>query len=167
MPFIAELKIPEIPPELKDVREKVLAEARRGVSEAAILVRATLVEASPVGGTGLLRNSWTITGPAVEGDEVEARVSSTEDSAIIVEEGARPHFPPWRSPGLQQWVRRKLGIETDRIVRHTAFKIALAISERGLPATRVFGKAIDKAQGAIDAILERAQTRIGKLLGGG
>lgn len=164
MPISIRFAVPDLPPELQDVALKIRAESVRAASEGAVMLRGRMVEASPVGGTALLRNSWEVDPPLAEAKAVTAGTRTTAVQAIIVDEGARPHFPPPRA--LSQWVRRKLGIVEPQDLRRTSFRIGRAIKRRGLPARRVLSRAFEAARPEIDRIFDQMQARVAQALGG-
>ena len=105
------------------------------------LVFKAVRDASPVvsGGT---KESWEksviATIPAAGGfpAKVISSVISEEVSAVVLERGAKPHFPPKNA--LDQWIRKVLPAEssaTEEELRRTSFAIRKSISQRGLPSS--------------------------------
>jgi len=71
---------------------------------------------------------------------------------LFVEVGTRPHFPP---PGaLDGWVRRRLGITSDREVRQVAFLIGRKIARRGTRGQFFFERALAENEGRVVAVME-------------
>lgn len=138
-------------------------EITRGVAESLVITRNEMVKESPTG-IGILKNSWVTDGPNVLGKTVVGRVSSSEVQALVIDEGAKPHFPPiGREPALAPWIRRKLGITDPKKVRGIALKIGKKFSRRGIPAKRTFSTAFLKVtpiivlriKSSVDRIVER------------
>ena len=71
---------------------------------------------------------------------------------LFVEVGTRPHFPP--PAALEGWVRRRLGIASDREVREVAFLIGRKIARAGTPGRFFFERAFDDNESRVVAILE-------------
>ena len=71
---------------------------------------------------------------------------------IFVEVGTRPHWPP--PAAIEGWVRRRLGVTSDRQARELAFLIGRKIARVGTPGRFLFERALEENQDRIVAILE-------------
>ena len=71
---------------------------------------------------------------------------------IFVEVGTRPHFPP--PAAIEGWVRRRLGVTSDRQARELAFLIGRKIARAGTPGRFFFERALEENQDRVVAILE-------------
>jgi len=71
---------------------------------------------------------------------------------IFVEVGTRPHFPP--PAALEGWVRRRLGVTSDRQARALAFLIGRKISREGTPGRFLFTHALEANVEQVVEILE-------------
>lgn len=161
---------------VKKYRDLVLEESLRGVNEADLIVREQMIEASPFGGTGLLKQSWTTRPALVLGaNKVGGRVVAKGSvSANVVEGGAKPHFPPVGSGGsssaLGTWIRRKLGQTDPKQIRKTAFAISSTFRKHGIPTRnggrvspkRIFSIAFKKNTGRIVGVMKSMMSRIGQ-----
>ena len=81
---------------------------------------------------------------------------------IFVEVGTRPHFPP--PAAIEAWVRRRLGVTSDREAQQVAFLIGRKISRRGTPGRFLFERALQENEERVVAILEQ---EVGKVVAGG
>lgn len=109
------------------------------------LVFKAVKKASPVvsGGT---KESWMKSViamiPAAGGfpARVLSSVISENVSAVVIERGAKRHFPPKNA--LDQWIQTVLPAEssTERKLRRTSFAIRKSISQRGFPSNFVKSK---------------------------
>ena len=71
---------------------------------------------------------------------------------LFVEVGTRPHFPP---PGaLDGWVRRRLGITSDREVREVAFLIGRKVSRAGTRGQFFFERALAENESKVVEAME-------------
>lgn len=158
-----EYRVPRTPLTTGGAGAIVDEELRLGVEAGVQLGRNAIVPLVPVN-TGTLRQGVQI---SVTGSGVErvGRIFNPVAYAPPVEHGSRPHWPP--SGPLELWVRRKLGIADAREVRSAAFLIARAISRRGTPARRMFGRGFAQARGPIMARLRLALRRaVARIQGG-
>jgi len=143
-----------------------IQEYSRAVAEGIVLIRGDFVEKSPVGGTGILRNSWITNGPNVSGNTIKGEVVSSVIQAQVVDGGAKRHLPPHtEGSGLHQWVRRKLNITNRTRVNSVAFLISRKIKRDGIKAKRTFKISFGSIKPQIDATMERAKDRVVARLG--
>lgn len=133
MPLRISMTLEALPPQLlagapaKIIRE----EMTRTMAQQLIVLKNGMVQVSPQGATGQLKQAWQINVPEVQATgAVVGSVTNVSVQAIVIDEGARPHRPPPNR--LVPWVRRKLGI-TGKRGRRVAGAISVAISRRGLP----------------------------------
>lgn len=146
----------------------VREEAIRAVNEGTVILKNGLVVASPFGGTNTLRAGWQIKPAVARTPLVEGTVANATVQAIVIEEGARPHFPPvgpTGEPALGVWIRRVLGISEPKKVRKAAFLIGRAIAKRGLPRPggrplRFFSRIVRALEPRVRAIMEAMARRI-------
>jgi hypothetical protein len=186
------IETPSIPESLKNPGEIIRQEIMRASAEATITLRNAMVESSPRD-TGTLANSWDLKNPVAYGNVFEASTGSTQPQALVIEGGAKPHFP---SPqiALQGWVERKItnpvlaeAQKTETTVKgkvklykeaknkaeRLTFLIARAISHRGLPSTQnaehtgTFSRALARTKSTIDQIFHNATDRISARFMGG
>ena len=152
----------------------VRQEAMRAVNESLILEKNALVIASPSGGTNALRTGWQISPAVARSELVQGAVTNATVQAAVIEEGARPHFPPvgpTGEPALGVWIRRKLGILDPKKVKQVAFKIGRAIANRGLPRLggrpkRFFSRIFLRLEPRVRSIMDAMARRISRLLAG-
>ncbi len=102
----------------------------------------------PRGATGLLKQSYSGTEVRGRGLDVRGVFGSTSPYAPVVEDGARPHFPPPNN--LVLWVRRKMGVSIDE-APGIAFAVSRNISRRGLRGQKQVQTWLDQNQ---DQLLE-------------
>lgn len=81
--------------------------------------------------TGEMRDSWEVRGPERVGMSYYATVFNDTIQARVIDQGAKPHFPPTEK--LKGWILdvKREGHESDRELGRIAFRIARAISQRG------------------------------------
>jgi hypothetical protein len=127
----------------------VAEELTRAMWTAELLLLRGVQEATPVGATGLLRQSISAREPQRLGNQVIGEVGTSIAHAAPVEIGTRPHFPPIAP--LQDWVERKLGV-TDE---HEA---------RGTKGAAMFSTVFTREQGRMASIFEAAERRIAERL---
>lgn len=161
MPFRIEATGQRVPPLDKRPDQEFQELARREVAVASIEVRNTMRRVTPTGGTGLTRQGWQIQAPKRRGQTMAGRVFNSTVSAIVLDQGAKPHFPPAGSllkvgrglrgrkqgrttrtletePALGQWIRRVLGIVDDEEVHRVAFLIGRRFRAQGIEPRRIF-----------------------------
>jgi hypothetical protein len=140
------------------VREELLT----AMTEADLLVEREVKERTPHA-HGLLRDS--IRGvETVVGLGVEGFVGTSLSYVQPVELGTRPHFPPVEA--LIDWVKVKLGIQSDREARGVAFLIARKIAAKGTKGAEMFAHTLQAVEAQVRAIFSRAQDRIAARLAG-
>jgi len=143
-----------------------IEEYSKAVAEGIVLIRGDFVQESPVGGTGILRNSWITEGPNFSGNTIKGEVVSSVIQAQVVDGGAKRHLPPHtEDSGLHQWVRRKLRITNRTRANNVAFLISRKIKRDGIKAKRTFVKSFESVKPQIDAMMERAKNRTVARLG--
>lgn len=142
-------------------------ELKRGVNEAVVIANNANIKASPVT-FGLLRQSWQKRQAQVNGNIIIGASTSSATQATIIDKGAAPHFPP--IDAIAAWAQRTLGTSKEK-ARDRAFKIARAISRRGLPSaqgpklglfTDTFKRIEPKMTERIGASIERASRLFSK-----
>lgn len=132
-------------------------ELRQGVTQGAVILHDAVVRNTPVGATGMLRNSITFE-VSGSGLDVTGRVFSTDVPVKVasVETGRAPgRMPPW-GPGssLSLWVARKAGGD-----QRAAFLIARAIGRRGTKGAHMFERAYSANRAKVVSLLEEAVRR--------
>lgn len=169
--------------------KRIFAQETKGViNEASTIIKPAMVAVSPFGGTNVLRRSWQIVPARQETlDVIAGGVRSTGPgsvAAIVIDEGADPHFPPvgeTGEPALGTWIRRALpqltnpfivtkegrrpaDVDDPKDVRKLAFAIGRAINRRGFPRpggqTGTFSKAFRKLTPTIVRIMNQLGPRI-------
>jgi hypothetical protein len=114
------------------------------------------VEHTPVGATGNLAN--TIFPHLEQGAGLLTEIITAGPPADVysapVEEGTRPHFPPYEA--LIPWVVRKFGVTDEQAARALAFVIARKISRRGTMGAHMFAQALNALEAEAVGILERS-----------
>lgn len=144
----------------------VREEATRAVNEGTVILKDGLVAASPFGGTNTLRTGWQIRPAVARPPLVEGTVANATVQAAVIEEGARPHFPPVApTPALGTWIRRVLGISEPKRIKQAAFLIGRAIAKRGLPRPggrplRFFSRVVRGLEPRVRARMEAMARRI-------
>lgn len=185
MVFDISLTMEDVPRSTEDgvARQAFKEEMSRGVKSGQDAMKAVLFKTTPLN-TGLTRQGWT-TKPLIFEDRAVIGPVSNEGSsglvAIILEGGAKPHFPPVPQepdgePALGTWLRRARDFEPYVIkkdgsrrpmnpfnindVRKAAFAISSTISKRGFPRSGVplggFQKSLEAIEPALRAALDRA-----------
>lgn len=137
-------------------------EVRGTLTSAVLDLEREVVERTPRGATGLLKQS--VFGE-VRGDGLALTgvVAASQAYAPVVELGRRKgSFPPLGP--IQLWVRRKLNVPEER-VRGVAFLIARKISKRGFPGRFMFRDALADRREAIERHWETTKQRIAEQLG--
>jgi len=141
-------------------------EYSQAIAESVAILRDGLIQQSPVGGKGLLRESWQTTGPNVDGDTISGDVTSPVTQALVIDQGAKPHTPPsGDSSGLRQWVNRKLRITDPTKASTAAFLISRKIKQRGLPKRLIFTNEFNDLEIQFDEAMKRAKNRLVESLG--
>lgn len=133
------------------------------MTEGTLLVEREVKENIPRGATGLTAasvSSDAFSTPA----GVLGVVSSSQPSALFVEEGTRPHMPP--VDALVPWVRAVLGVTPDQ-ERSVAFLVARKIARVGTDAKRPFARALASTESQVLALFERAAGRVATHLASG
>ncbi len=163
MTFAIKIEIPNAGAIINALRVEALTELEsiRGINESTLAIRERMIERSPFGGTGELRESWQ-SEPAknVEFRKVSGRTVSLGAGgikALSIDQGAKQHFPPIDPvPALDIWIRRKLGITNNRKVQRAAFKIGQKFKRRGKKGIKLFTKNFERMESQITAIMQRA-----------
>jgi len=134
----------------------------RAMRRAVLLLESEASKRTPVGvgdsPTGHLRVSIF---SEIRGSQMQIRgtVGSPSDYGLAVELGSRPHWPP---PGvLVRWAQLKFGISAKQAVR-VDFLLRRAISRRGTPAVKMFGRAFRVARPRIDTYMVAAMRRVAR-----
>lgn len=117
------------------------------MQQSTLVVTRSAKQNAPVD-TGVTRASIT---PSVEsrGNETVGVVGSNLMSALVMEVGARPHWPPLAA--LEVWARRH---------GTTAFLVARAIARRGIKPRRYLRKALDDNTARIIGIFKDSIQKI-------
>ena len=170
MVFQVQMNLVDLPKALKgDASQEIIREELvKATAENLIDLRNSFSKGSPTG-LGILRNSWIIEKPKAKGKFVIGNVSSSVVQALIVDQGARPHFPPVSGVGggesaLAPWIRRKLGVSDPDEIEQIAFKISRKFKKSGIKKRRIFSNIFKKKTPSIAARLEVAKERIIKRL---
>ena len=152
-------------------RETIAREFKRALNEASILIRRRMITASPFGGTGLLREAWqTIAAREIGTFLFEATVVTIGSwAALVIERGAKPHFPPVGPPGttpaLGTWIRRKLGLTDPAKIRRAAISIGRKFKSQPRKPQRTFSKTLVAATPIVRRAMVRAQQRLARIVG--
>lgn len=125
--------------------------------------------------SGLTKKSWKksviATIPAAGGfpAKVISSVTSEEVSAVVLERGAKRHFPPKNA--LDQWIRKALPAEssaTEKELRRTSFAIRKSIQDGssksgrrpGFKARKIFAEVVKKIKSQAQRIANRELVKI-------
>lgn len=135
------------------VRDELVA----AMDESLIGLQAEVQDLTPVGATGLLRESEIAQPVQSLADQVIGVVGTSLNYAEAVELGTKPHFPPVEA--LEDWVKQKLGV-ADKDVPRVAFLVARKISLTGTPAAGMFHRGLNNVRAAIAQRFEQATRRI-------
>ena len=86
---------------------------------------------TPVGVSGNLRQSFTVSQPIMRGQSLQGEVATQLLYGIVIERGRRPNQPISADgrDAIELWVRRKLGITENS--EGVAFVIARSIARKG------------------------------------
>jgi len=132
------------------------AMARDAMAVSLGLFEEAVVDATPVGATGILRGS-IMTDIRGSGVNLTGRVFSQDQPVKVasVETGRRPgRMPPWRAgSALHLWVVRKLGGD-----ERTAFLVARVIGRRGTTGARMFERGFTARREDVLRLWDRAVT---------
>lgn len=142
---------------LRRAPEITRTELGAGLDEASSLYTREVKEATPVGVTGLLRQSITHE-RRDEGNELAARTFSPLNYAAAVELGTRPHYPPIEP--LQDWVRKKLDVTDEEDVQRIARLIQFKIGRKGTRSRDMFGATLGRLTPQLAEIVRRAHARL-------
>lgn len=126
-----------------------------GLELAGMLWLREIKEATPVGVTGLLRESIAQE-RADTPEEVQVRVFSPLNYAAPVELGTKPHYPPLEP--LQDWVRAKLDVQEDQ-VEDVARKIRWKIGKTGTKPKAMFARSFEEIRVQMRDEMRRAVER--------
>lgn len=136
----------------------VEAELFAATYEAEMLLEREIKEDTPVGATGLLRQSIHSEAPRTLANTVIGVVGTSSMHALPVELGTRPHFPPVEP--LIDWVQAKLDIRDEEQAEGVALAIARKIAVRGTLGVGMFHRNFRQLQPQIDRMYEQARKRI-------
>ncbi len=142
---------------LRRAPEITRTELGAGLDEASMLYTREVKEATPVGVTGLLRQSIA-NERRDEGDTLAARTFSPLNYAAPVELGTRPHYPPIEP--LEDWVRRKLNVTEESDVTRIARLIQWKIGRKGTKSRDMFGSTLGRLTPQLVEIVSRARNRL-------
>lgn len=142
---------------LRRAPEITKAELGAGLDEAAMLFTREVKEATPVGVTGLLRQSIT-NERRDDANELAARIFSPLVYAAPVELGTKPHYPPLEP--LQDWVRKKLDVTEEEDVIRVAQLIQWKIGRKGTTGRNMFGSTLGRLTPQLTDIVRRAHARL-------
>lgn len=142
--------------------EIVEEELLRATWEAEFLLQREIMEKTPVGATGLLRQSISAREPEVNGRQVLGAVGTSISHAQPVELGTKPHWAPLRP--LIDWVQARLDIKGPQAVG-VAMKIQRKIAARGTPAVGMFHRGFNENRNQVNQKYARAHGRMVQRLG--
>lgn len=157
------ITVPDLPETLRDIagiNNLVMDEMALTMRRAVDIGESSIVQYTPVGATGHLRQAW---GTTVQRgtSAVKGTISNPLDYAPGVEKG-QPAGTVADPDGLELWVRRKLGISPPQS-RQVAFLIGRAIYRRGTKGQFMAQKGFAAVKGIILAdfagIPDRVATR--------
>lgn len=142
--------------ELAELWERAPEAGRRalmaGIEEASMLLQREAQELTPVGASGLLRQSILAQRPSIVGEGVIGMVKTAIAHGVPVELGTRPHFPPLQP--LIDWVKARLDIQKPSEQRSVAFLIGRKIARKGTQPVLMFGRAFEANKDQVKAIMD-------------
>lgn len=155
--------VPEWQKWVRGYGARVLEAGQRGMISGglrcvAMLQKAT-AEAMPANPEGLGDGGAVNTGAFRRGWRMQAYrlkmfVFNTENYAEIIEDGRRPGGKPPPRRYIEQWARRRLGLDWDE-ARAAAWPIAKAIAQRGLRGRKIMAKLVPAMKRAVEEEVER------------
>jgi len=167
MAFKVEYSLVDVPDSLRGKNAQKIIQEEYSVAIARILedLNGKFRKGSP-SALGILRNSWVIDPPKVRGRFIGGNVSSSVTQALVVDRGARTHFPPvGDEPALAPWIRRKLGITDPTEIRQKAFLIGRKFKRSGIKKRSIFTNIFKQQRGLRTRELEAAKNRVIERLG--
>lgn len=135
----------------------------RAMQRSVAWLRTQVVDRTPVGATGRLRQSIEDNVEVIQALPIHIRGEVTTDVryALPVEVGTRPHRPPIAP--LIYWAQRKFQL-SDKAAKHVAYAVREAIARRGTRAQRMFHDGWDSALPYITAQFERTADEMEALI---
>lgn len=135
-------------------------ELRRAMDESVITIVSAVRPLTPVGVSGLLRNSIAseVTGA---GTSIEGKVGSTLKEEVypaVMEFGRHPR-PVALSPGLYRWVELKLGVPEADLEKATR-GVAAGIAKRGIKGRFFLKRGWEASKGKVEDFFAAALERI-------
>ncbi len=142
-----------------------MRELKTAMNQSVITIANEVKPLTPVGVSGELRSSIGSEVKQEGGSQIVGRVGSSIKEAypVVMEAGARPHFPP--PENLERWVHLKLGVPTED-APGVAFTIARAISRRGIKGRFFMKQAWERSQVRVNGFFARALERIAEAING-
>lgn len=140
-------------------------ELKAAMQKSVVTIAREVKPLTPVGVSGELRNSIGSEVIQEGPTNIIGRVGSSirEAYPVVMEAGAKPHFPP---PGnLELWVRRKLGVSTED-APSVAFTVARAISRSGIKGRFMLKQGWEKSQARVNGFFEEALRKIAEAIHG-
>jgi hypothetical protein len=145
---------------LPEQTERILVGA---VWKSLLLLEREIKERTPVGVTGLLRQSIAAHRPRVDiGGRIVGEVGTPLSYAESREKGTKPHFPPVEA--LEDWVRAKLGIAPAQ-ARSVAFLVARKIAMVGTEGAFMFAGAFEATEDQIERFFNVAFRQVRDAVG--
>ncbi len=183
MALRVDVKLPRTPKILQkgEFRALAIRALRVAMGTSLATVSSTMRGISPVV-TATLQRSWQ-TDPPREGAGdliLRGKVTTTSVAALVLDQGAKPHFPPTGpdpgtgadlAPNLATWIRRKpvlfaesdgtpfgpvTGPGSDRVVRRTAYLIGRSFRRARRPRRQIFTRAFNRLRPEIRRRFNRA-----------
>lgn len=133
----------------KKIKESLKIGMRLGLLKAGQMMASEVRAKTPVGVTGMARNSIHLSPTSLSDYYIIA--SEGVKYYPVIELGSRPHFPPVEA--LYGWVSKVLGLAGKQIVRG-AWAVAVAISQRGTKARYVFKGVYDRYKNKVPQIVK-------------
>ncbi len=146
--------------------EITMRELKTAMSQSVITIANEVRPNVPVGVSSMLRNSIGSEVKQEGPTSIIGRVGSSISEAypVVMEAGARPHFPPPQN--LARWVHLKLGVPTEAALG-VAFTISRAISRRGIKGRFFMKQAWERSQARVNDFFAKALTRIAEAINRG
>lgn len=154
-----EVKVPTALPTSAQAEKIMAEELVKATEEGLMVIQGAVLPLTPVD-QGLLRGGFQ-TQILGEPAGVLGRLFNPMAHALPQEAGAKPHWPPLAA--IEGWVRRKLQVPAGE-VRSVAYRIARAISVRGLPAREFAKRGFEASKSRVLARFEQANATIAKRL---
>ncbi len=138
---------------------------RAALIQGGLLLEREVKERTPVGASGLARNSIAARDPVVDNDGFFGIVGSALDYVLPVELGSKPHRPPVTP--IAEWVRARLGVDDPEAASRIAWAIAARIAREGTKPRHMFKDAFEANRDQVQGIFDNAMRGLIADLDGG